>query len=269
MYALAISALAAAFLVVGCAPNAEQIKHLLNENPELITEVIEENPQVIFSAIENNPEQFMAVVNAAAQTARAKAQAEEERRELAQREAEFENPKEPELAANRVYWGDEQARITIVEYSDFECPYCARGYQTLKELMTEYAGQVRFLYKHLPLEMHENALPAARYFEAIALQSAPAARQFHDALYENQALLRARGTAWMDEVARDLGVDMARLREDVDSEWVRAQVEADRQEAASFGFTGTPGFLINGVSLKGAYPASAFREVIDRQLAGP
>lgn len=269
MPTLARFAVLAAFFVAGCAPSAEQIKHLLAENPEIITEVIEENPQVVFAAIEKDPERFMAAVNAAAQVARARAQAEEERLEVAQRAAEFENPKQPELAVDRVYWGPAQARITIVEYSDFECPYCARGYRTVKELMAEYGDDVRLLYKHLPLEMHKGALPAALYFEAIALQSADAARQFHDALYENQGPLRARGTEWMDEVARGLDLDMTRLRADAASDDVRKRVEADMEEAASFGFTGTPGFLINGVSLKGAYPASAFKEIIERHLSVP
>ena len=127
----------------------------------------------------------MAVVNAAAQAARAKAQVEEARREVAKREAEFKDPKQPVLSLDRVYWGQSDAPITIVEYSDFECPYCARGYRTIKDLMAEYGDSVRLLYKHLPLEMHEEALPAALYFEAIALQSDDAARRFHDALYEN------------------------------------------------------------------------------------
>ena len=256
----------AAFLVAGCAPSAEQIKHLLAENPEVIAAAIEENPQAVLFAIEKDPERFMAVVNAAAQAARAKAQAEEARREGEEREAEFKDPKLPVLAVDRVYWGQPNAPITIVEYSDFECPYCARGYRTVKDLMVEYGDSVRLLYKHLPLEMHKEALPAALYFEAIALQSDDAARRFHDALYENQAQLRGQGNAWMESVARSLGVDMERLQEDVQSEAVRSRVEADMEEAAAFGFTGTPGFLINGVSLKGAYPAAAFKEVIDRHL---
>ena len=95
----------AAFLVAGCAPNAEQIKHLLAENPEIIAAAVEKNPQAVLSAIEKDPERFMAVVNAAAQAARAKAQAEEARREVAEREAEFKDPKQPVLSLDRVYWG--------------------------------------------------------------------------------------------------------------------------------------------------------------------
>ena len=258
-----------AFLIAGCAPSAEQIKHLLAENPEIIATAVEENPEVVLSAIEKDPVRFMAVVNAAAQTARAQAQAEEARREVEKREAEFKNPKQPALSLDRVYWGQSNAPITIVEYSDFECPYCARGYRTIKDLMAYYGDSVRLLYKHLPLEMHEEALPAALYFEAIALQSDDVARRFHDALYENQTQLRAQGRAWMESVARGLGVDMERLLADVSSEVVRGRVEADMEEAAAFGFTGTPGFLINGVSLKGAYPSAAFKEVIDRHLRNP
>ena len=78
-----------AFLMAGCAPSAEQIKHLLAENPEIIAAAVEENPQAVLSAIEKDPERFMAVVNAAAQAARAKAQAEEARREGEEREAEL------------------------------------------------------------------------------------------------------------------------------------------------------------------------------------
>lgn len=258
-----------AFFMAGCAPSAEQIKHLLADNPEIIATAIEENSEAVLSAIEKDPERFMAVVNAAAQAARAKAQAEEARREVAEREAEFKDPKQPVLSLDRVYWGQSDAPITIVEYSDFECPYCARGYRTIKDLMAEYGDSVRLLYKHLPLEMHEEALPAALYFEAIALQSDDAARRFHDALYENQAQLRAQGKAWMESIARDLGVDIERLQVDVPSELVRGRVEADMKEAATFGFTGTPGFLINGVSLKGSYPAAAFREIINRHLNAP
>ncbi len=257
------------FLMAGCAPSAEQIKHLLADNPEIIAKAVEENPEAVLSAIEKDQERFMAVVTAAAQAARAKAQVEEARRELAEREAEFKDPKQPVLSLDRVYWGQSYAPITIVEYSDFECPYCARGYRTIKDLMAEYGDSVRLLYKHLPLEMHEEALPAALYFEAIALQSDDAARRFHDALYENQAQLRAQGRTWMESVARGLGVDMERLQVDVPSEVVRGRVEADMEEAAAFGFTGTPGFLINGVALKGAYPAAAFKEVIDRHLRNP
>ena len=120
----------------------------------------------------------MAVVNAAAQAARAQGTGRRGTTRSWRSEAEFKDPKQPVLSLDRVYWGQSDAPITIVEYSDFECPYCARGYRTIKDLMAEYGDSVRLLYKHLPLEMHEEALPAALYFEAIALQSDDAARRF-------------------------------------------------------------------------------------------
>lgn len=250
------SFIAVFLLCIGCAPSVDQVR-----------KVIEENPEIVLQAIENNPEEFIRIASEASKAAQIKAQEKAERAELDIREQEYQNPKKPELAADRVYFGNDDAPITIVEYSDFECPYCSRGYQTVKQILSEYGDDVRVLYKHLPLEMHPHALPAALLYEAIAQQSAGKARKFHDALYENQGALRSGGEKWMRSVAKDLGVDMARLEKDVKSEQVRSIVEADRTEAGQFGFSGTPGFLINGVSLKGAYPMPAFKEIIDRHLA--
>ena len=79
-------------------------------------------------------------------------------------EEEFKNPKKPEIGDNRVIFGTKGAPITIVEYSDFQCPYCSKGYNTIKEVMAEYKGKVQVIYKHLPLDFHPEALPAAKYF---------------------------------------------------------------------------------------------------------
>ena len=96
----------------------------------------------------------------------------------------------PVIEDSRVIVGAKNAPITIVEYSDFECPYCSRGFATVKQLLSEYKGQIRFVFKHLPLDFHPLAKPAALYYEAIALQSHEKAIKFHDKIFENQNVFK-------------------------------------------------------------------------------
>lgn len=103
---------------------------------------------------------------------------------------------------------------------------------------------------------------SARYFEAIAKQSHEKAWAFHDRLYESPDLLK-QGVDGMDSVVASLGLDVEQVRKDLVSDEITTQVQHDRTEAMSFGFQGTPAFLINGVSLRGAYPLEEFVQVIE------
>ena len=126
---------------------------------------------------------------------------------------------------------------------------------------------MRVVFKHLPLDFHPLAMPAAKYFEAIAKQDAGKAEKFHDAIFENQGMLKDKGEGYFKEVAKKLGVDAKKLEADLKDEKIQARINADMEEAKKFNMSGTPGFLINGVSLRGAYPFPAFKEIIDQHLA--
>lgn len=244
-----------AFALTACAPSAKQLK-----------EAVEKDPSIVFVAIEKDPEKFIEVVNAAAQNAQKKSQEKAMEDETKKRDEEFANPLKAEIEEGRVIFGKKDAPITIVEYSDFECPYCSRGYQTMKQVEKEYGDKIRVVFKHLPLDFHPKALPAAKHFEAIARQSPEKAEKFHDAMFENQGKLKSDGEKYMKDVAKKLGVDMKKLEKDLADETLMKRIQADMDEAAKFGISGTPGFLINGVSLRGAYPASEFKTIIDRHL---
>ena len=246
-----------AIALTSCAPSSKQLK-----------EAIEKDPSIVFVAIEKNPDQFLEVVNKAAQEAQKRAQEKSMADEGKKRDEEFANPLQPVVEAGRVIFGKADAPVTIVEYSDFECPYCSRGYQTVKQVMKEYEGKVRIVFKHLPLDFHPKALPAAKYFEAIAIQDHKKAEKLHDAIFENQGDLKNKGEEFLKATAKKLGVDMKKLEKDLTSEAVMARINADMEEAKKFNFSGTPGFLINGVSLRGAYPFPEFKTIIDRHLAG-
>lgn len=245
----------AGFVLSACAPSAKQLK-----------DAIEKDPSIVFVAIEKDPEKFIEVVNKAAQEAQKKAQEKSVQDEQKQRDSEFTNPAKPEVQDGRVIFGAKDAPITIVEYSDFECPYCSRGHQTVKQVMEEYKGKVRIVFKHLPLDFHPKAMPAARYFEAVGMQGHDKAEKFHDIVFENQSSLREKGEAFLKDAAKKAGADLAKVAKDLNSESVTKRIEADMEEAKKFNFSGTPGFLINGVSLRGAYPFPAFKEIIDRHL---
>src|SRR5690606_20546936 len=147
-----------------------------------------------------------------------------------------------EIRADESFRGNKDAPITLVEYSDFECPFCARGFNTVMELMNKYKGKIRFVYKHLPLSFHPQAMPASQYYEAIRLQNEEKAFKFHDEIYQNQRGLQS-GEKFLKDIAKKVGADMGRLAKDVNSEAVKKRIEADIEEANKFGFQGTPGFL--------------------------
>lgn len=241
--------------LANCAPSAKQLK-----------DAIEKDPSIVFTAIEKDPEQFIEVVNKAAQNAQRRAQEKAVAEESKKRDSEFSNPLQAEVAEGRVIFGPKDAKVTIIEYSDFECPYCAKGHATVDEVMKAYPKDVRVVYKHLPLDFHPMAMPAAKYFEAIGLQSADKAEKFYNYIFENQGDFRSKKEGLLKDAAKKVGADMKKLEKDLESEVVKARIEADMAEAAKFGFSGTPGFLINGVSLRGAYPFSEFKEIIDRHL---
>lgn len=232
----------------------------------IVEKTLENNPEIIFKIIEKNPKKFMDSVNKAVRSARAVARKDAESKKTVQKQQEFANPKKPVLGKDRVYFGNPSAPITIVEYSDFQCPYCTRGFQTMQSLKKKYGNKVRILYKHLPLdELHPQARLAARFFEAIGLQSAKKAQNFHDILFQNQAKIK-KGKSYLVKVTKQVGANVAQVLKDINSSKVKSRIKADMAEARKFGFSGTPAFLINGVSLAGAYPVPAFVTIIEKHL---
>ena len=224
-----------------------------------VEKVLRERPDLILAALEQAPVQLAELVEHAAQYRQARAEEE-------QWLAELKNPKVPEISQERPMRGSPLAPVTIVEYSDFECPYCQAVSPTLMDVFREYEGTVRFVYKHNPLSFHPAAEPAARYFEAIALQNKDEAWQFHDRVFEEQHNL-GQGVEVLKAIAAGLEIDQTQLENDLYSDTVQQRLTADRAEAERFGFDGTPAFLINGVSLVGNHPKSDFDRIIN--LFGP
>jgi protein-disulfide isomerase len=264
---IAVALLVALFLSVGCTAG-ETAQDLSDEDlREQVARVIKENPSIVLDVIKENPVEFVDALQAAVDEAR-KVYAEEMAKEQKTKrekliEEAFANPLQPAIREDEAIRGNKEAPLLLVEYSDFECPYCSRGFSVVQSLQKKYGEQIQFIYKHLPLlGIHKNAEMAARYYEALRLQDHEKAFAFHDALFSEQPRLSREGEAFLMELAKSTGADMKRLAEDVKSEEVGARIEADMREAASFGFSGTPAYVLNGIPVYGAYPQDHFESII-------
>ncbi len=231
------------------AISREDLKKALDANPDLVLSALKKADKMKF---------FELIVEAQQDYQKNKAK-EEARREEEERDKAFKNPLKAEIGANARTRGNASAPITIVEYSDFQCPYCSQGFKNLEQLRKMHGDSLRVVFKNMPLSFHPMAMPAAQWFEALALQSPEKAWTFHDTLFENQNKL---GEEYFKSLTKDLGLDVAKAAKDAKSESVAAKIEADVIEAKKFGIEGTPAYLINGVPLRGAYPVEAFEQII-------
>lgn len=230
-------ALAAAAPAAEPAPGTQQVE-------EIVKRVIRENPQLLYDTITQYHRELQV------------------RQRQQQLESSFNNRISDQAAPHNPVKGPEDAAVTIITYTDFECPYCARGAQTAEQLLALNPDTVRLVFKNLPLNSHENALPAAR--AALAAHRQGKFWEYHDLLFQNSGRLSDERLV---ALAEELGLDVARFDRDRHSDEIAAEVEADRQQAAAHNLGSTPTFVINGVVVTGAQPLPEFQKVIDRLLA--
>jgi protein-disulfide isomerase len=159
--------------------------------------------------------------------------------------------------------GPADAPVTIIEFSDYQCPYCQVWYkQVYQQLLASYPDKIRFVYRDLPLPMHPEAIPAAEAANCAGEQGAY--WKYHDALFNQQYGLSR--TAY-EQYAADLGLDANAFVACLDSHRYQSEIQADASDASRIGITGTPSFVVNGRILVGALPFSDFKAVIDEELA--
>ncbi len=158
--------------------------------------------------------------------------------------------------------GPENAKVTIVEFSDFQCPFCSRVHDTVEQVMEAYPGKVRLVFRQFPLEFHPKAPKAAE--AALCAHEQGQFWQYHDVLFKNQNKLEEDD---LKAHAASLGLDAAKFADCLSSGRMKKTIETDQEAGRKVGVSGTPAFFINGQPLSGAQPLSAFKEVIDQELA--
>lgn len=166
-----------------------------------------------------------------------------------------------DIKADAVQGNNDTALVTIVEFSDFECPFCSRGKNTVDEVVKEYGDKVRVVFKHHPLPFHKNARPA--HAAAIAAQAQGKFWEFHDKAFANaRALTPENFEAW----AKELGLDVEKFKKDAADAAADKRITADMELAGTVAVRGTPNFVINGRKIVGAQPLPVFKAVIDEEL---
>jgi len=159
--------------------------------------------------------------------------------------------------------GPASAKVTVVEFGDFECPFCGEEEPVVTQMLHDYAGRILFVFKEFPLSsIHPYAELAAE--AALAANAQGAFWPMHDALYAHQTAL-ARSD--LDAYASTLGLDVTAFDAALDSGSFKAAVAADVAQGTKIGVAATPTFFVNGISVVGAVPYSELQAVIDRQLA--
>ncbi len=224
--------------------DVESVRKILLENPDIIVDVLDAHPVKILDGF---------------QAAAKKAQKVQQERQKAE---SFDKPINIALRPDELIRGTKGAPLTLIEFSDFQCGYCSKGFQTVLTLLEKYKGKISFIYKHLPV-IGQHSRACAEYYEAIRLQDPDKAMKFHDELYANQGKIRSGGLKYIKEVTAAVGADAAKAEADIKAGKVKARIDEDMAQGRKHGFSGTPGFLLNGVAVKGAYPVDHFVGIVE------
>ena len=174
---------------------------------------------------------------------------------------------EPEMprisvsVGNSPFKGPENAKITIVEFTDFECPFCSRAHETIEQVLKEYEGKIKFVRKDFPLAFHKNAMNA--HLAANCAQDQKKYWEYTEKLWTNKDKLEVDN---LKAYANELGFNTQEFNTCLDSQKYKSKIETDINEGQKYGVRGTPAFFINGKMLSGARPYGDFKEIIDKEL---
>jgi protein-disulfide isomerase len=172
----------------------------------------------------------------------------------------FEDPVKISLTGAPVR-GPENARLTIVEFSDFQCPYCSKAVQETKEVLKRFPKDVKLVFKEFPLDTHSEAEFGAE--AALAAQAQGKFWEMHDLLYAGFPDL---STARVDSYAKQLNLDLTRFHADLESHKYRARVQAEEKQGEDAGVDATPTFFFNGKKFNGSFDVAAVVPLIKKEL---
>ncbi|MHC1790537.1 DsbA family protein [Solidesulfovibrio sp.] len=223
-----------------------------------VRDALKEHPEIVLDALGDRKAELYALVLAGQHDY-------SDSQRQARQEAELQKPLTPAIDPARAMRGPADAADTVVVYSDFLCPYCAKGAVTLQEFTARHPDSVRVLFKHYATD--ELARQASLVYEALAAQDPKLAFAFHDAVFIAQTDVEQGGEPVLYALAVKLGANVSRLKRDLNNPVLAKRIDDDVAEARAFGIEATPTFVINGVSIRGAAPLDEFEGVLRRVAA--
>ena len=242
----ALNVLMALLLIMGLTwtptiivPSAQAV--IEPELEETVLEIIRQHPEVLIESVQAYQKQQQ-----------------EQQQQARQSFASQLKTKPQTIIADSPSTGSLSEKIILLEFSDFQCPYCEKAYETVKEFMDKHGDEVTLVYKHFPLfTIHPQALPAAK--ASWAAQQQGKFWDYYDALFEQQDNL---GEDFYIELAEDLDLDMEQFERDRNSRNADLAIEKDMELAQEIGIQGTPLFIFNGQVFSGAIPLSTLEEAL-------
>jgi len=239
------------FIISGQTCKAEGARTISKEE---IRRVLKNNPDLIFDALKGHEEKLYDLLQIGLER-------KNKSRIRAGRLKQLKNPKKPQLHPDRPVWGSSNGKINIVVFSDFQSATSAKADKAIHELLEKHPD-ISYRFRHNPLGLHKMSLPAARYYEALAIQDQAKAKRLNRLLLQNRLSIKKNGIKKLDQLAEKCGADMAQLHRVLNSAQVKARIDGDRKEARKLGLTASPVFLVNGVTVTGAAPVEEFEEVL-------
>ncbi len=225
----------------------EQLQRILQERPDLIMNVLRANSEAILDIAQEG-----SVIK--------------RRRNMeAQWRKDLKEEKNIPIA-DRPLWGDANAPVTVVEFSDFTCPYCAQAAATLGTLKKAYGNKVNLVFKHAPISANPTAIKASEYVIAAGLQSPELAQKLYENLFSMREELLDKGETFIKNQAKALGLNVQKLSKDARSKKVKTILSEDLQHAKDLGVEGTPYFFVNNIVVRGAISEDLFKAAIDMAL---
>lgn len=175
-------------------------------------------------------------------------------------------PKRPTFdveVGNAPFVGGADAKVTVVEFSDFQCPFCAKGAEIMNEVKKKYGNKVKIVFKNYPLPFHTHAKDAAHAALCVHEQKAELFWKLHDVMFADQTKL-ARSD--LGAAAKKVGADSSKFDACMSSNKFMAAIEADMEQGKNLGVQSTPTFFVNGQLINGAHPIEVFSQIIDTEL---
>lgn len=246
-------------LLLCLAAPAGAVENVTDQNfPRMLRALLKEHPELVMDVLRENSESVLDIAQQGSALRR-------QRLLKVQWAEEVEQPRDVGNT-DRVFRGPENAPVTIVAYSDFSCPYCQQGAETIQRLMREQPQNIRLVFKHMPLGKNSVGRQAAEYFVAATFQNPELAWKLYDTLFSQRQTLITEGESFIKSAAADLGLNVSQLASDSKSRKVRRIIDADLADAERLGIEGTPFFFVNNLTVRGALPYEFFQTAVDMAL---